>query len=81
MVGNDPSKQGNDNVLVPFLVLMVGEVESASQGLVGFDLVHNRINLDDVATKPCNSGKLGYFALQIWDKLPLVFQKVPRSSL
>ena len=49
MIGNDPSKQGNDNALVPFLVLMVGEVESASQGLVGFNLIHNRINLDDVA--------------------------------
>ena len=52
MIANDPSKQGNDNVLIPFLVLIFGEVESASQGLVGFDLVHNRINLDDVATNP-----------------------------
>ena len=41
-------------MLVPFLVLIVGEVELASQGLVGFDLVHNRIDLDDVATNPWN---------------------------
>ena len=41
----------------PFSCLIVGEVELASQGLVGFDSVHGRLDLDDVALDPSNQGK------------------------